>query len=148
MRQAAPENKPCKFCQKSFEPNRDWQDFCPGDKCRNAYHSIRRNFVAAFNVLAAEVSETAKSKGWKKSNDAEGLMLMVAELGEACTALRHGNPADNKIANFSGVEAELADVIIYIMNYAMLREYKIAEAVVAKIEFNKTRPERHGGKLF
>ncbi len=148
MSQAAAETKPCKYCKKDFEPNREWQEFCPGDKCRNAYHAIRRNFVAAFNVLAEEISETAKSKGWTKGNDSEAIMLMVTELAEACEALRHGNPADDHIPDFSGVEAELADVIIHIMHFSHIRNLDVGQAVVAKIEFNKTRPERHGGKLF
>jgi NTP pyrophosphatase (non-canonical NTP hydrolase) len=73
---------------------------------------------------------------------------MHSELSEALEALRHDNPPDDKIPNFSGLEAELADVIIRIMDFSAHYNLAIAEAILAKIEFNKTREFKHGGKLF
>ena len=107
-------------------------------------------FVEAYNETAYGVHKTAVDKGWwdKERNDSEALMLMVTELAEACEAVRVGNPPDDKIPEFNGVESELADVIIRIMDFAKGRDYKVAEALVAKIEFNKSREKMHGGKKF
>ena len=107
-------------------------------------------FVEGFNVLAEQVHDTAVGKGWwdKDRNDGEIIALMHSELSEALEALRHGNPPDDKIPEFSGAEAELADVIIRIMDMAPARGWRIAEAVVAKMAMNQGRERMHGGKLF
>ena len=44
--------------------------------------------------------------------------------------------------------AELADVIIRIMDYARGKGLNVAEALVLKMEYNTTRPYKHGGKKF
>lgn len=109
-----------------------------------------RSFVNAFQAKAAEVNQIAVEKGWWKGerNNGEIIALMHSELSEALEALRHGNPPDSHIPEFTGVEAELADVIIRIMDMAPARGWRIAEAVEAKIAYNRTRPHMHGGKKF
>jgi NTP pyrophosphatase (non-canonical NTP hydrolase) len=107
-------------------------------------------FTTAFNLLAKDVNDIAKAKGWWKGerNDGELIALMHSELSEALEALRHDNPASDHIPEFSGVEEELADVIIRIMDFALAKKHRVAEAVVAKIAFNSTREVMHGGKKF
>lgn len=107
-------------------------------------------FIAEWNKIQKNTHEMVKSKGFweEKRNDGELIALMHSELSEALEALRHGNPKDDKICEFNGVEAELADVVIRIMDYAEARKFKVVEAIIAKNEMNKNRPFKHGGKLF
>jgi len=107
-------------------------------------------FIETFNIISDNVHETAKEKGWWETdrNDGELIALIHSELSEALEALRNNNPPDDKIPEFSGAEAELADVIIRIMDFTAARKYRIAEALVAKIEMNKTRSYKHGNKKF
>lgn len=72
------------------------------------------------------------------------LMLMVSELGEACEAQRRNITKSEHIPEFTGEEEELADCIIRILDYAGGYHLRLAEAVVAKMEYNRTRPYKHG----
>ena len=102
-----------------------------------------------FKEKQDEIHKSAIKKGWwngGRRNEGELIALIHSELSEALEALRHGNPPDDKVPEFSGVEAELADVIIRIMDYAGGYEYNVIDALIAKVEMNKGRSYRHGGK--
>jgi NTP pyrophosphatase (non-canonical NTP hydrolase) len=116
---------------------------------KEAKETCFENFISFFNYVSTKVHETAKSKGWwdNDRNDGELIALMHSELSEALEALRH-DAVDDKIPAFLGVEAELADCIIRILDVAKARDWKVAEAIIEKIKFNDTRERMHGGKKF
>jgi NTP pyrophosphatase (non-canonical NTP hydrolase) len=108
-------------------------------------------FQHKFNALQTDIHKNAAAHGWwdgDDHNDAEKIALMHSELSEALEAMRHGNPPDDHIPMFSSVEAELADVVIRIMDFAGKNDLRLAEAIEAKHTYNKTRPVKHGGKKF
>ena len=68
-------------------------------------------------------------------------MLSVGELGETLEAIRKNVGADTHIPNFTAEEAEVADCIIRLMNYATDRKLRLAAAIVAKNEYNRNRAD-------
>jgi len=108
------------------------------------------HFAELFQRIANHAHTTAVSKGWWEGerNNGELLALIHSEVSEALEALRHGNPPDDKIPEFSGAEAELADVVIRIMDLSAARGWRVGDAIVAKMAFNGTREHKHGGKEF
>jgi len=103
-------------------------------------------FIATWQTIAQAVHDNACNKGFwdQERNDGEAIALIHSELSEALEALRAGNPPDDKVPTFSGVEAELADVIIRIMDLAEGRRWRVAEALVAKMAYNEGRERLHG----
>src|SRR5688572_16550700 len=98
-----------------------------------------------------ECHKTAVEKGWvsNESNVGEKICLMHSELSEALEEYRKGVPL--KEVYYSGdekpegVPIELADCIIRILDFCAANNIDIEEAIRLKMEYNKTRPFRHGG---
>ena len=103
-------------------------------------------FVDFFGNVSRGVHNNAVAHGWWEEPREDGTLiaLIMSEAAEALEALRKGNKPDEHCPQFSGAEVELADVIIRIMDMAEARGWDVAGAIVAKHEFNKTRPYKHG----
>lgn len=85
---------------------------------------------------------TAKLKGWwdEERNDGELIALMHSELSEALEAMRNHLATD-------AIAEELADCCIRIFDYCGARDIDLEKALINKMEYNKTRPYRHGKKF-
>ncbi len=101
----------------------------------------------------------------------EAHMLIVSEVAEATEQVRDGMPeyywkTDNGIIKqtdvggaFStrdngvlqkpeGELSEMADIVIRVADYCGSHGWDLEQAIEAKMKFNATRPERHGGKKY
>jgi len=105
-------------------------------------------FVTFFTAIQRECHDIAMKHGWWDEPRTFGdiTALFHSEITEAFEAYRNGDPGDKDCPDFSNREVELADCIIRIMDYAEKEKLLVAEALIAKMKFNRTRPYRHGGK--
>lgn len=112
---------------------------------------MNKQFINEFNILQQDVYNTAAKNGFCDGpvNDERALLLIIGEVAEATEAIRRPTMEQDKhIPEFTELEAELADVVLRSMNYAHARNLRLAEAISAKAEYNKSRPFKHGGKKF
>lgn len=107
-------------------------------------------FVGTVEMLQKIIHRMALEKGWWSGPRETGtiIALMHSELSEALEYARHDNPASDHIPMYSGVEEEMADVVIRIMDYCEHEGFDLAGAILAKVDFNSGRPHKHGGKAF
>jgi NTP pyrophosphatase (non-canonical NTP hydrolase) len=94
------------------------------------------------NQLCKQAFETAKSKGWHDEPRETGTLLALihSEVSEALEADRKGD-AENFVE-------ELADVCIRIFDLCGAKEIDLEAAILKKMERNKGRSYKHGGKAY
>ena len=73
----------------------------------------------------------------------QAIALMHSELSEALEADRK-DLMDDKLTHRKGLEVELADAVIRIMDFSQGKDLDVDGAVLEKLNYNKTRPYLHG----
>lgn len=98
--------------------------------------------MKSINQLIEEAYSTAINKGWHNEPRETGtfLALIHSEVSEALEADRRGDEE-----NFA---EELADVCIRIFDLCGAKDIDLETAIEKKMEYNKTRPFKHGGKRY
>lgn len=106
-------------------------------------------FERSFKDIMTAAYRGAKQRGfWEGDrNEGEAIALMHSELSEALEAYREGNPASEKIPTFTKAEEEFADAVIRIAEWCEGKGLRIDRAIEAKLEYNTTRPHKHGKKF-
>lgn len=111
----------------------------------------------ALNALAVHINEGNVKQGFWEEREicrkagVEHLFkssrfdLMHSELSEATEAVRKDLMSDH-LPHRKGEEEELADVIIRVLDYCGAYGIPIGEVVKEKLEYNKSRPFKHGKK--
>ena len=109
--------------------------------------------MKTLNELAVEVHKNAIEHGWWEEQRTFGdlISLCHSELSEALEEFRDGHMPNElhygAAGKPEGVPSELADVIIRILDICGHYNIDLDEAMADKLDYNKTRPYRHGGKL-
>lgn len=128
----------------------------------------------SINELCKEAHETAVEKGWYDPEPTFGELIALchSELSEALEAFRSGaetnqiqyqfegvsvtarreepgfkiQPVELKPAMPAGIPVELADCIIRIFDLCGFYGIDLESAIEEKMQYNQSRPCRHGGK--
>lgn len=110
-----------------------------------------------FNKIAKFCYQEAKDKGWHESSEkpdlSKYLMNMHGEISELWEAFRKNklnelcDKSDKMEEPLSCFEEEIADILIRTFDLAAAFNLDLDKCFRSKIQYNRKREHRHGGKL-
>mgnify|MGYP001853858326 FL=1 len=104
------------------------------------------------NDLVKRAHDNSVKHGfWKQDrNFGEVIALMHSELSEAFEEYRNGKAINETYYEEGkkpcGIPSEIADVIIRIFDFCGGNDIDLEKIILEKMEYNETRPYKHGGK--
>lgn len=139
-----------KVTEETMSQAKTWPRILSEDEMKREYETG----ILSITTATALAHKNALIKGWHEPQRQPGelIALMHSELSEALEEIRNGRPVDEIYYNRGskkpeGVPVELADCVIRIMDFCGLHDIDLAEAITTKMDYNETRPKRHGGKV-
>jgi NTP pyrophosphatase (non-canonical NTP hydrolase) len=119
-------------------------------------------FHSTIEDLATDIRENCIAKGWRNADGSydgsfgDAMALLHSEVSEAFEAWReHGTDDTTSYAQSlvcgtppkpEGVGSEFADILIRLIDDCDIYGIDLAAEVERKLEYNRTRLYRHGGK--
>ena len=79
----------------------------------------------------------------EKAYNAQAIALIHSEISEALEADRK-DLMDDKLTHRKGLEVELADAVIRIMDFTQGKDMDLDNTIAEKLAYNTTRPYLHG----
>lgn len=123
-------------------------------------HMIIEDARAVFRAMAEEVEACNREKGWYEHDRTfgEDVALLHSEVSEMLEAYRDHGTEDATGANWSdhpdeitnpkpeGVGSEAADILVRLLDTCARYDLDLFAEWRRKVNYNWTRPVRHGGK--
>ena len=122
---------------------------------RHGWYAEPRTFGDELALIHSEVSEVLEE--FRNGHEFTETYYTCKAPGHDCTTVKNcgrneeirtcNNGCSEKYGKPEGIPAELADIIIRVLDVSEAHGIDIEAALIEKHEFNKTRPYKHGNKV-